>query len=635
VTVAAVLAAYAAIAGLAGGSLLRRGRWAARDPLPGIVVWLAATWSVIVATALAGLSLAVDSTAVGTQLSAMIGACIIRLRSAYATPGGIMAAWPGLFVTTAVTAWAVLAAVRYLGTDRRFALRHAEAARLVGRKAPALGAVLLDHAVPAAYSIASRPPTVVVTSAALRALDATQLAAVLAHEQAHLRARHQLLRALARIARRAAPFVPLCRHADEQVATLVELHADDVATRVSGTAPLAAALAILATATPSGPSPGMAPGLSATSADVLARIHRLLRPAVPAGPLRRRLLGVGALALAAGPVLLALLPAMVALALGRVHTALTSRKAMAESIRLTRVNSWAGDPISSRRWLRSMGMTYTDVNGLSLWYDEHGDSDSDRTPLVLLHGGLGSGETWVFGPAGEADSVLGQLTRGRRVITADLQGHGRTADIARPLRYETMADDIAALIRHLAIPQADVMGYSLGGGTALRLAIQHPDLVRRLVVVSQPHKLDGWYPEVRAGFQAMGSQLAEPMKQSPIYQAYEKVAPRPEDWPVLLDKIGDAIRQPYDWSAEIATIAAPAMLVFGDADSVSPAQIAEFYSLVGGGQRDGNWDGSLRPAARLAILPGRVHTDMFLAPELGSAVTGFLDATALIPPPIG
>ena len=282
-----------------------------------------------------------------------------------------------------------------------------------------------------------------------------------------------------------------------------------------------------------------------------------------------------------------------------------------------------------------MGMTYANVNGISLWYDEHGDANSDGTPLVLLHGGLGSGGMWVFGPPGEAGSVLDRLTRGRRVITADLQGHGRTADVGRPLRYETMADDVAALIRHLGITQADVMGYSLGGGTALRLAIQHPDLVRRLVVVSQPHKLEAWYPEVRAGFQAMGRAFAEPMKQSPVYQAYEKIAPRPEDWPLLLDKVGDAIRQPYDWSAEIAAIGTPVMLVFGDADSVGPAQIAEFYSLVGGGQRDGNWDGSLRPAARLAILPGRIHTDMFLAPELGSTVTSFLDATVLVPPPIG
>jgi bla regulator protein blaR1 len=318
VIIAAVLAGYAAAAGVAGGSLLGRGRWAARAPMPGIIVWLASAWSVIAATALAGLSLAVDSTGIGGQLSHLIGACVIRLRSAYAAPGGRLVAWPGLVVTGVFLAWAVLAIARYLGTDRRMALRHADAARLVGRREPALGAVLVEHAVPAAYSISSRPPTVVVTSGALRALDASQLAAVLAHERAHLRARHHLLLALAGIARRTAPFLPLLRHADEQVAALIELHADDVAMRVTGAAPLASALAILASA-----SPDPAPGLSAASADVLHRINRLLLPARPASRLRRRLLGAAAFALAVGPFLLALLPAIVALALGKVPAALT------------------------------------------------------------------------------------------------------------------------------------------------------------------------------------------------------------------------------------------------------------------------------------------------------------------------
>ncbi len=272
-------------------------------------------------------------------------------------------------------------------------------------------------------------------------------------------------------------------------------------------------------------------------------------------------------------------------------------------------------------------MSYADVNGLSLYYEEHGDGDSASTPLVLLHGGLGTGD--MFGP------VLTELTKHRRVITPDLQGHGRTADVGRPLRFETMADDIAGLITHLGLRQADVMGYSLGGGTALRLAIQHPDLVRRLVIVSQPAKRDGWYPEVRANFDQMGRHLAEPFKQSPMYAAYDKIAPRVEDWPVLLDKLGELTRRDYDWTDSIPAISAPVMLVFGDADSVRPDHIVEFYRLVGGGLRDGNWDGSTRPAARLAILPGRIHTDMFAAPELAAAVIPFLDTATLVPPPMG
>jgi Predicted hydrolases or acyltransferases (alpha/beta hydrolase superfamily) len=174
------------------------------------------------------------------------------------------------------------------------------------------------------------------------------------------------------------------------------------------------------------------------------------------------------------------------------------------------------------------------------------------------------------------------------VITVDLQGHGRTADVDRPLSFQTMGDDIAALIRHLGLPsrvQADVMGYSFGAGTALRTAIQHPDLVRRLVIVSHPVRHDGWFPQSLAGFDQMGPAFAEAMKQSPIYEAYARVAPRVEDWPVLVDKMGTLLRQDYDWSAEVAKITAPVMLVYGDADSVWPAHIAEFYALLGGGLR--------------------------------------------------
>jgi pimeloyl-ACP methyl ester carboxylesterase len=274
--------------------------------------------------------------------------------------------------------------------------------------------------------------------------------------------------------------------------------------------------------------------------------------------------------------------------------------------------------------LRCYIMSNADVNGLSLHYQEHGD---DGEPLVMLHGGFGTGDS--FGP------VLDELAATRRVITPDLQAHGGTADIDRPMRFEAMADDIAGLIRHLGLDQADVLGYSLGGGAALRLAIQHPRLVRRLVVLSAPAKRDGWYPEVRAGFDGMGRQLEPMFKQSPLYSAYAKVAPRVEDFPVLMDKLGDCTRQDYDWTREVAGITAPVMLVYADADSISATHMAEFYGLLGGGVKDGNWDGSTRPAARLAIMPDQIHTDLLTAPGLAGAVSSFLDATVLVPPPMG
>ncbi len=266
-------------------------------------------------------------------------------------------------------------------------------------------------------------------------------------------------------------------------------------------------------------------------------------------------------------------------------------------------------------------MSYADVNGISLFYEEHGSGQ----PLILLHGGLGMGE--MYAP------ILPLLAKDRRVITVDLQAHGHTADVDRPLRHETLADDIAGLIGHLGLARADVMGYSFGGATALRTAIQHPALVRRLVVVSVASRRDGWYPESLAGMDQMGSHLAEPLKQSPLYEMYASAAPRVQDWPVLLDKTGDLLRQDFDWSADIAQITAQPMLVYADADAVRPAHIVDFYALLGGGLRDANWDGSLRPVARLAVLPGHTHYDIFTSADLPAAVIPFLDAESLDPPP--
>ena len=266
-------------------------------------------------------------------------------------------------------------------------------------------------------------------------------------------------------------------------------------------------------------------------------------------------------------------------------------------------------------------MSYADVNGVSIYYEEHGSGE----PLILLHGGLGSGD--MYAP------ILPLLSEGRRVITVDLQAHGHTADADRPLRYETLGDDVAGLIGHLGLAQVDLMGYSFGAAAALRAAVQHPHLVRRLVIASIPYRRDGWYPESLADMDQMGSQLAGMLMQSPVYDLYSRVAPRVEDFPVLLDKTGELLRRDFDWSAEIAAVTAPVMLVYADADAVRPAHIVEFYALLGGGLRDANWDGSRRPVARLAILPGHTHYDLFATADLPAAVIPFLDAPSLEPPP--
>lgn len=257
---------------------------------------------------------------------------------------------------------------------------------------------------------------------------------------------------------------------------------------------------------------------------------------------------------------------------------------------------------------------YAPVNGLNMYYEIHGSGE----PLVLLHGGLG-----LSGMFGE---VLAQLAQSRQVIAADLQAHGRTADIDRPIRLELLGDDIAALIRHLGFGQVDLMGYSMGGGVALQAAIRHPALVRKLVLVSVPCRRDGWYPEILAGMSQMNAAVAEYMRDTPMYQSYAAVAPNPGNFPALLDKMGDLLRRDYDWSAEVAALTIPTLLVYGDADSVPPAHAVEFFELLGGGKRDAGWDGAGMSNARLAILPGTTHYNSFSSPALAPAVIPFLDA---------
>ncbi len=256
---------------------------------------------------------------------------------------------------------------------------------------------------------------------------------------------------------------------------------------------------------------------------------------------------------------------------------------------------------------------YANINGLELYYEIHGSGE----PLILLHGGLGSIEL-----LGENLSVLAQT---RQVIGVDLQAHGRTADIDRPLKFEYLANDIAQLIEHLGLKQADVMGYSLGGLVALNTAIHHPERVRKLITVSVPFKRSGWYPEVLEGMSQVNAAAAEMMKPSPIYKLYSQIAPRPDDWPVLLTKVGDVLGTDYDWTTKVKSLKMPVLLVFGDADSILVSHMAEFYSLLGGSQKDAGWDHAHMPQAQLAILPGTTHYNSFSSPLLQAIVTPFLN----------
>ncbi|SCG45449.1 alpha/beta fold hydrolase [Micromonospora humi] len=261
-------------------------------------------------------------------------------------------------------------------------------------------------------------------------------------------------------------------------------------------------------------------------------------------------------------------------------------------------------------------MSYADVRGLRVWYEEHGTGK----PLVLLHGSYGSTETFA--------AVRPALAARRRLIAVDLRGHGRTAGLDRPLRYESMADDVAALLRHLDLPQVDLLGYSLGGGVALRTAIQHPALVRRLVLVSTPFRRRGWHPDVLAAMSAHDERAGERMRGTPAHERYARVASRPQDWPALWARSGELLRRDYDWSAGVAALPMPVLLVFADADAIPVRHMADFFDLLGGARRDAGAD---RPASRLAVLPGLTHDDVVASPALPAAVLPFLTHTARAP----
>ena len=243
---------------------------------------------------------------------------------------------------------------------------------------------------------------------------------------------------------------------------------------------------------------------------------------------------------------------------------------------------------------------YAEVNGLRMYYEFHGEGDSGE-PLLVLHGAY-----MTIDAMGE---VVPELARDRRVIAAELQGHGHTADIDRPLSYEQMADDAAALLHHLGIGTADLFGFSMGGGAALQLAIRHPRAVRKLVVASASYTSDGAHPEL---FDMIETITPEVFAGSPFEEDYLRTAPNPEDFPRLVEKLKQLDMTPFAWPPEdIRGIAAPTLLIVGDSDVVRLEHAVEMFRLLGGGV-PGDLAGV--PDSRLAVLPGTTH---FVPPGSG------------------
>jgi len=253
---------------------------------------------------------------------------------------------------------------------------------------------------------------------------------------------------------------------------------------------------------------------------------------------------------------------------------------------------------------------YASVGDLNVYYEIHGQGK----PVFLLHGGIA--------PTEGLDGLIKELAKSRSVIVPHAQGHGHTRDIDRPYRFEDLADDVAALARQLKFEKVDVIGYSFGGGIAIQTAIRHPDLVDRLVVISAAMKRSGMYPEVVAAFEQMpknASAIASGIQASPLAKTYPET-----NWEASFRKMGELGSRDYDWTESVKTIRAPTLLIFADADCIRPEHIVEFYKALGGGQRDAGLDGSLRPVAQLAIVPGATHYNIVGAPALPSFIKAFL-----------
>jgi pimeloyl-ACP methyl ester carboxylesterase len=255
---------------------------------------------------------------------------------------------------------------------------------------------------------------------------------------------------------------------------------------------------------------------------------------------------------------------------------------------------------------------YASVNGLEMYYEIYGEGQ----PLILIHGGLGA--------IAEFGQLVPLLAETRQVIAVELQAHGRTADIDRPLSYENLADDVAALITELDYESADVMGFSLGGGVALQTAIRHPEVVNKLVLVSTPYSREGIHPEFLMSMEAMTAESADMMFETPMYQLYSAIAPNTDDWSTVVGKVGDMMRQNYDWSGDVALITAPTLILAGDSDMIPPSHAAALFALLGGGVA-GDFAGL--SASLLDILPGTTHFTILTRTEvLVPTITTFLDA---------
>lgn len=272
---------------------------------------------------------------------------------------------------------------------------------------------------------------------------------------------------------------------------------------------------------------------------------------------------------------------------------------------------------AARQSIKPSDSGYADVNGLKMYYEVYGEGK----PIVLLHGSfMNIPLNW--------SHIIPVFAKNRKVIVAEMQGHGRTKDIPREFSYENMADDVSGLLKQLKIDSADILGYSMGGGVAFQFAVRHPEQLRRLVILSGAYKHDGWWPDVEASFATMNADM---FKGSPIEKQYDSLGNDPKNFPAYVKKVLSIDVKPYDWSKEVKNIKAPVFMAIGDADGVQYEHALELFRAKGGGKM-GDIHGL--PKSRLAIIPGTTHIGMMQHMDwIIPMVNDFLDSDLKPTPP--
>ncbi|MGN6181767.1 MAG: alpha/beta fold hydrolase [Mucilaginibacter sp.] len=259
--------------------------------------------------------------------------------------------------------------------------------------------------------------------------------------------------------------------------------------------------------------------------------------------------------------------------------------------------------------LQPVSSGYAPVNGIRVYYEVYGEGK----PIVLLHGAFMTiADNWA--------KIIPELSKTRKVIAMEFQGHGHTPYSARKMDLATLAGDVAGVMDHLKVDSADIVGYSMGGSVAYQFIVNYPQRVNKLVIISSTYKSTGWLPQVTSAFKGFTPEI---LANSPLKTAYDAEAPDKTKWAPFIEQMIAFLKTSFDMGdANIAKITAPVLIISGDNDGLDKIELMKTYQLLGGGV---SADLSPMPKSQLAIVPAQSHVSLMTqTPILLGYMTNFL-----------